>query len=106
MLCYATKQVAKCGDIVYQGSKRYMIIRVGVEISNDLTFAHRTESGITGDMISQYHYVGKRLKVNNEPRKGPGFRLDEFTTTSRERYERIPDGFNHMGLLFEIERKE
>lgn len=32
-----------------------------------------------------------------------GFLISEFTTADGGKYERIPSGFNHIGLVFDLE---
>ncbi len=112
-LQYAPKQIAKCGNIVtaqWGGWKKphnVMVTGVAVEVSDiGLTIGQRSRKGITGWLTVQHQYIGRRLKVNGEPTGSPcsGFLLCEFTTEDGQKYERIPSGFNHVGLVFDIER--
>ena len=108
---YAPKQIAKCGDIVtaqwaWKKPHKVIITRVAVEVSSiDLTIRRREELGLTGWLIVQHEYIGRRLKANGELAGSPsvGFLLCEFTTSDGQKFERIPSGFNHAGLVFDIE---
>ena len=111
-LQYAPKQIAKCGDTVmahwggWKQPHQVKITRVSVEVSSiDLSIARRKELGLTGWLIVQHEYIGRRLKSNGELAGNPetGFLLSEFTTEGGQKYERIPSGFNHVGLVFDIE---
>ena len=110
-LKHAPKQIAKCGDIVtssrtWKREHKVLITRVSVEISSiDVTIRERKEKGLTGLSIVQHQYIGRRLKANGEPTGSPdaGFLICEFTTADEQKFERLPSGFNHAGLVFEIE---
>ncbi len=111
-LRYAPKQLAKCGDVVtshwggWKQPHKVMIIRVAVEVASiDLTIARRAELGLSGWLIVQHQYIGRRLKANGELTGNPaaGFFLSEFITADGQKYESIPSGFNHVGLVFDIE---
>ncbi len=51
-----------------------------------------------------YQYLGKAV-ADGEPAGSPdaGFLLCEFTMADGQKFERLPSGFNHAGLVFEIE---
>jgi len=111
-ISHAPKQIAKCGNIVISSAywkhpHKVKITRVSVEICGiDLTIGQREELGITGWLIVQYEYIGKRLKANGEEvtgRPSVGFLLYEFETADKQHYKRIPSCFNHTGLVFDIE---
>ena len=113
-LRYAPNQVAKCGDIVtaqwggWKQPHKVKITRVTVEIASiDLSIGRRVELGLTGWLIVQYGYVGRRLKSNGElaANADVGLVLSDFTTSDEQKYERIPSGFNHVGLVFDIEEE-
>ena len=110
-ISYAPKQLAKCGDVVtaqwgWKKPHNVRITQVSIEISSiDISIGRRAELGLTGWMIVQHQYIGRRLKANDELAGHPhyGFLLSEFTTNNGQKYERIPSGFNHIGLVFEVE---
>ena len=108
---HAPQQIAKCGEFVkahWGGWKKpheVKITRVSVEVSDiGLTIGRRAELGLIGWLIVQHQYIGRRLKSNGELAGSPdsGFLLSEFTTESGLKYERIPSGFNHIGLVFDL----
>jgi hypothetical protein len=108
---HAPKQIVQCGDIVtaywegWKQSHRVKITNVAVEIASiDLSIVRRAELGLTGWLIVQHQYIGRRLKTNGELSRHPetGFLITEFITADGEKYERIPSGFNHVDLVFEI----
>ena len=110
-LKHAPQQIAKCGEIVtssagWKREHKVLITQVSVEISSiDVTIRERKEKGLTGWLVVQHQYIGRRLKANGEPTGSPGvgFLLYEFTTDDGQKFERLPSGFNHAGLVFEIE---
>jgi len=111
-LQYAPKQIAKSGDIVtahwggWKQPHRVKITNVSVEISSiGISIARRAELNLTGWLIVQHQYIGRRLKANGELSGYPetGFLITEFTTADGKKYERIPSGFNHVGLVFDID---
>lgn len=114
-LCYAPQQLAKRGEIVtaqaggWKQPHKVKITGVSVEVSDiGLSIGRREELGLTGWLVVQHQYIGRRLKANGELAGGYhyGFLLSEFTTSDGQKYERIPSGFNHAGLVFEIESLE
>jgi len=111
-LQYAPKQIAKSGDIVtahwggWKQPHEVKITNVSVEISSiDISIARRAELNLTGWLIVQHQYIGRRLKANGELSGHPetGFLIIEFTTADGKKYKRIPSGFNHAGLVFDID---
>lgn len=111
-LQYAPKQIAKCGDIVtaqwggWKKPHKVMVTKVAVEVSDiGLTIGQRAEKGIIGWLTVQHQYIGRRIKTNGELTGSPsvGFLLCEFTTSDGQKFERISSGFNHVGLVFDIE---
>ena len=107
----APKQIAKVGDIVttanayWKRPHKVKITRVSVEIASiELTIKRREELGLTGWLMVQHQYIGRRLKANGEEtgQKYVGRLLYDFTTEDGQKYERIPSGFNHIGLVFDI----
>ena len=105
---HAPHPIARIGDVViakcgWKHPHKVRITRIAVEIASiDLTIARREELGLTGWLIVQHEYTGRRLKANGEMAGQPhtGFFLSEFTTSAGKKYERIPSGFNHVGLVF------
>lgn len=115
-LRHAPQQLAKCGEIVtahwggWKHPHKVKITRVAVEISSiDISIRRRKELGLTGWLIVQHEYFGRRLKSNGKLagklNTGAGFLLTGFTTDNGKKYERIPSGFNHAGLSFEFEEE-
>lgn len=110
-LLHAPKQIANCGDIVvaqagWKQRHNVQITRIAVEVASiDVSIARRAELGLSGWLMVQYEYIGRRLKANGELAGQPhmGFLLSKFVTLGGQNYERIPSGFNHVGLVFEIE---
>jgi len=108
---YAPNSIAKIGDVVtVQGMWKHpyevKITGMAVEISNiDLSIARREELGLTGWLIVQHQYIGRRLKANGEMVQF-GFLLNDFTTSDGKKYERILPGFNHVGLVFDLKEEE
>ncbi len=111
-LLHAPKQIAKCGDIVvaqaggWKQPHKVKITRIALEVASiDVSIVRRAELGLTGWLIVEYEYIGRRLKANGELAGQPhmGFLLSKFTTLDGQNYERIPSGFNHVGLVFDIE---
>ncbi len=102
-LRHAPPQIAQVGDIVmaqcgWERPHEVRITRVAVEIVIiNLTFARRKELGLTGWLMVEYQYIGRRVQAN-----GVGFTLYKFTTADGKKYERICQGFNHIGLVFDI----
>ncbi len=114
-LAYAPKQVARCGDIVtaawggWKHPHKVKITMVSVEIASiDLTIGRRKELGLDGWLIVQHQYIGRRVKADGELAGHPstGFFLTKFTTVDGQRYESIPSGFNHVGLVFALPAPE
>jgi hypothetical protein len=114
-LRYAPEQLAECGDIViaewggWKKPHKVKVTGVSVEVSDiGLTIGQRNELGITGWLTVQHQYIGRRLKANGELCGNPdtGFLLSEFTTLDGQKYKRIPSGFNHVGLVFDMEDYE
>ena len=112
-LRHAPQQIAKCGDTVtahwggWKQPHKVKITEVSVEVAGiDLTIGRRAELGITGWLVVQHQYIGRRLKDNGELAGGNhyGFLLSEFTTSNGKKYERIPSVFNHVGLLATIDK--
>ena len=108
---YAPKQIVKCGDVVTSGiywkkPHKVKITGVAVEVSGiDLSIARRAELGLTGWLVVQHEYFGQRLKTNGElAGHSPVFLLTEFTTDDGQEYKRIPSSFNHVGLVFDIQK--
>lgn len=110
-LSYAPEQIAKVGDVVtaqwggWKHPHKVKITRVAVEISSiDLTIARRRELGLTGWLIVQHQYIGRRLKSDGEMAGVPqtGFFITKFTTADGKEYESMPSGFNHVGLVFDL----
>lgn len=110
-LTYAPKQIAKIGDIVdaqwggWKHPHKVKITGVAVEISDiGLTIGRRAELGLTGWLTVQHQYIGRRLNANGDMvgSSVTGVLLSEFTTVDGQIYQRIPSGFNHVGLVFEI----
>ena len=92
--------IAQCG---WKHPHKVRITRMAVEIASiDLTIARREELGLTGWLIAQHMYIGRRIKANDELAGNPhcGFLLNRFTTADGKKYERIPSGFNLVGLVF------
>ncbi len=110
-LAHAPKQIANCGDIVVAMAgwikpRKVKITRIALEVASiDVSIARRAELGLTGWLIVQHEYVGRRVKANGELAGQPhmGFLLSKFITLDGQSYERIPSGFNHVGLVFDIE---
>jgi hypothetical protein len=110
---YAPNPIAKIGDVVtvqsdWKHPHKVRITRMASEISSiDLSFARRKELGLTGWLIVQHEYIGRRLKANGEiaEQSHDGFVLSEFTTSDGKKYESIPSGFNHVGLVFDIKEQ-
>ncbi len=109
-LRHAPVQVAKCGDTVtaqwgdWKVPHKVKITSVSIEISDiHLTIGRRAELGLTGWLIVQHQYVGRRIKANGDMVASPetGFLLSEFTTVDGQHYQRIPSCFNHIGLVFD-----
>jgi len=109
---YAPKQLAKCGDVVttqcgWKKPHKVKITQVSIEITSiGLSIGRRAELGLTGWLIVQHQYIGRRLKADGElvGQSHYGFLLSEFATKNGQEYERIPSSFNHVGLIFEIEK--
>lgn len=110
-LRYAPRPVAEIGDVViaqwggWKQPHKVKITGMAAEIGSiDLTFARRAELGLTGWLIVQHEYMGRRIKANGElaGNTDTGFVLYRFTTADGKKYERIPSSFNHVGLVFDI----
>lgn len=111
---YASKPIAKCGDIVtahFQGywkkPHRVKIYEVGIEIvSLIISNSQREKLGITGWMGVQHYYFAHRVKANGEVTETSvdGFALQCFTTDEGKQWERIFPTFNHAGLSFRIDK--
>ena len=106
---HAPHPIARIGDVViaqwggWKQPHKVKITRIAVEIASiDLTIARREELGLTGWLIAQHMYIGRRIKANGELAGNPhcGFLLNRFTTADGKKYERILSGFNHAGLVF------
>jgi len=113
-LRHAPHPISQVGDIViaqcgWKHPHKVKITRMAVEIASiDLTIARREELGLTGWLIVQYEYIGRRIKANGELAGQPsyGFVLSKFTTADGKKYERIPSSFNHVGLVFYLDEEE
>ncbi len=110
---YAPKQIAKVGDVVdaqwggWKHPHKVKITSVSVEISDiGLTIGRRAELGLTGWLTVQHQYIGRRLNAKGDMVGSPetGFLLCDFTTADGQIYQRIPSGFNHIGLVFDSEK--
>jgi len=110
---HAPLPIAQIGDVVtaqcgWKHPHKVRITRMAVEISSiDLSIARREELGLTGWLIVQHEYIGRRVKTNGELAGNPayGFLLTGFTTADGAKYERIPSGFNHAGLVFDMDEE-
>ena len=107
---YAPEQIAKVGDVVtaqcgWKRPHKVQITSVAIEICGvDMTIARRKELGFTGWLTVQHHYIGRRLKADGVMTGTlyNSFLISEFTTSDGVKYERIPSGFNHVGLVFDL----
>ena len=112
-LRHAPHPIAQLGDVViaqcgWKHPHKVRITRMAVEIASiDLTIARRAELGLTGWLIVQHEYIGRRIKANGELAGQPnyGFLLSKFTTADGNEYEGIPSGFNHVGLVFYLDEE-
>lgn len=108
-LQYAPKQIAQVGDVVtaqwgkWKHPHKMKITSVAVEICDiGLTIGQRKELGLTGWLTVQHQYCGRRLNAKGDMVGSPGtsFLLCDFTTADGQKYQRMPSGFNHVGLVF------
>ena len=108
-LRYAPVQIAQCGDVVttklscWKAPHKVKVTSVAVEVSDiGLTIGRRAELGITGWLTVQYQYCGRRVNAKGGMVGSPdtGYLLSDFVTADGREYQRIPSGFNHVGLVF------
>jgi hypothetical protein len=110
---HAPEQIAQVGDIVtaewggWKVPHKVKITKVAVEIGSiDLTIRQRFEMGLTGWLIVQYQYCGRRINKQGIEFGYPyGFLLTNFTTADGKQHKRIPSGFNHVGLVFNLDER-
>jgi hypothetical protein len=109
---YAPEQISKVGDIVtaemggWKSPHKVKITSVAVEISDiNLTIGQRSEMGLTGWLIVQHEYCGRRINQKGDIIGSTqcSFLLNKFTTLNGVQYKRLPSSFNHVGLVFDLE---